>query len=69
MGYVRRIDMLKVYYHIIEYGDYGLVGHHGCTDKIEDAEKIANHLRSCYPELVFQIEPYNTKKEPPHITI
>jgi len=54
----------KMYYHILEYGDYGNIGYQGFYDTIEEAEKEALRLKDFFPQMDFQIFPSNSRKEP-----
>jgi len=54
----------KMYYHILEYGDYGNIGYQGVYDTLDGAEKEASRLKDYFPEMDFQIFPSNSMKEP-----
>jgi hypothetical protein len=59
----------KMYYHILEYGDYGNIGYQGFYDTIEEAEKEASRLKDFFTRMDFQIFPSNSRKEPPITTM
>lgn len=59
----------KMYYHIIEYGQYDNIGYQGYYDTIEEAEKEVKRLSEFFPNQSFQIYMDNTKNEPPITTM
>lgn len=56
--------MKKIYYHILEYGDYGNIGYQGYYLTIEEAQKEVNRLSSYFPDSSYQIWQDTSKKEP-----
>jgi hypothetical protein len=60
---------MKVYYHVIEEGNYNEIGTHGFYDKRKDAEQKANALKEKFPNLFFYIYPSPSKLEPEFVTI
>jgi hypothetical protein len=59
----------KVYYHIIEYGDYGNVGYQGLYDSLEEAKKRIQSLSDMFPDSSFEIFPSDSRREPPITTV
>jgi hypothetical protein len=59
----------RMYYHIIEYGDYGNIGHQGYYDTEQEAKKRIAELEDMFPDVSFQIFPTNSPKEPPITTV
>ncbi len=59
----------KIYYHILEYGDYDNIGWQGYFLTLKDAKKEADKLSNYFPNNHFQIESSNSKKEPINTTI
>lgn len=60
---------IKTYYHIIEYGDYGKIGHQGYYNTIEEANAEVKRLSEFFPKLHFEVFVSNSKKEPPITTV
>jgi hypothetical protein len=61
--------MKKTYYHILEYGDYGNIGHQGYYLTLEEAKKRVATLEEYFPNCHYQIEPSNSKREPNNTTV
>ena len=59
----------KMYYHVLEDGGYGNIGHQGYYDTPEEAKKRADDLSEMFPNLSFYVEAYPTKKEPVTVTM
>ena len=59
----------KMYYHILEYGDYGNIGYQGYYDTIEEAQKQVEKLSDYFPNQTFQIFADKSRKEPPITTM
>jgi hypothetical protein len=59
----------KMYYHIIEYGQYDNIGYQGYYDTIEEAQKQVEKLSDFFPNQTFQIFPDKSRKEPPITTM
>jgi len=62
------IIMKKIYYHILEYGDYDKIGYQGYYLTIEEAENEVNRLSGYFPDSSFQIWQDTSKNEPPITT-
>lgn len=60
---------MKTYYHILEYGDYGSVGHQGYYLTLDEAKKRVSELEEFFPNVSFQIEVSHSKKEPNNVTV
>lgn len=60
--------MRPIYYHILEYSDYGNIGWQGCYLTFDDAEMQLISLRDFFPNSHFQIEESNSKREPNNVT-
>jgi len=58
-----------VYYHILEYGNYGNVGHQGYYLTLEEAKDRVKTLEDYFPNSNFQIESSNSKREPVNVTV
>ena len=61
--------MKKIYYHILEYSDYGNIGHQGYYLTMKEAEKRVWDLQDMFPNSHFQIESSGSKKEPNNTTV
>jgi hypothetical protein len=59
----------KLYYHVLEDGGYGRIGHQGYYDTEAEAQKRANELSDMFPRSSFYVEAYPTKKEPVTVTM
>jgi len=59
----------KMYYHILEYGDYGNIGYQGYYDTLEEAQKQVKKLSDFFPNQTFQIFADKSRKEPPITTM
>lgn len=59
----------KMYYHILEYGNYGEIGYQTYFDTKEEAQKEVERLTNFFPNLNFQIFVDTSKKQPPIVTI
>lgn len=59
----------KTYYHIIEYGDYGNIGHQGYYDTEKEAQERIKELEDMFPDVSFQIFPTDSRREPPITTV
>lgn len=59
----------KMYYHILEYGDYGNIGYQGYYETLEDAKNEINRLSGYFPDMSFQIFTSDSKQEPPITTM
>ena len=59
----------KMYYHIIEYGQYDNIGYQGYYDTIEEAQKQVEKLSNYFPNQTFEIFADKSRKEPPITTM
>jgi hypothetical protein len=59
----------KLYYHILEYGNYGNIGYQGYYDTQEEAQKEVKRLQGYFPNLTFQIFVDTSRNEPPITTM
>ena len=59
----------KMYYHILEYGNYGNIGYQGYYDTQEEAQKEVKRLQGYFPNLTFQIFVDTSRNEPPITTM
>ena len=59
----------KMYYHILEYGDYGNIGYQGYYDTLEEAQKQVKKLSDYFPNQTFEIFADKSRKEPPITTM
>ena len=59
----------KMYFHVLEDGGYGDIGHQGVYDTKEEAQNRANTLSDMFPKSEFYVEAYPSKKEPVTITM
>jgi hypothetical protein len=62
-------EKAKMYYHVLEDGGYGRIGHHSYFNTQEEAEKRADTLSDMFPESEFYVEAYPSKKEPVKVTM
>ena len=69
MKYAKGGGVGKMYYHILEYGDYGKIGYQGHYDTFEEAKKQVERLKDYFPKMDFQVFPSNSRKEPPITTM
>jgi len=59
----------KMYYHVLEDGGYGRIGHQGYYNTPEEAQKRADELADMFPRSEFYIEAYPSTKEPVTVTM
>ena len=59
----------KIYYHILEYGDYGDIGYQGVYDTKEEADKRIASLSDMFPNIHFELFIDTSRKEPPITTV
>jgi hypothetical protein len=59
----------KMYYHVLEDGGFGRIGHQGYYDTPEEAQKRVDTLSDMFPRSEFYIEAYPTTKEPVTVTM
>ena len=60
---------IKMYYHVLEDGGYGRIGHQGYYNTQEEAQKRADELSDMFPRSSFYVEAYPSKKEPVTVTM
>jgi hypothetical protein len=58
-----------MYYHVLEDGGYGRIGHQGYYNTQEEAQKRANTLSDMFPKSDFYVEAYPSKREPVTVTM
>jgi len=59
----------KMYYHVLEDGGFGRIGHQGYYNTPEEAQKRVDTLSDMFPRSEFYIEAYPTTKEPVTVTM
>lgn len=59
----------RMYYHVLEDGGYGNIGHQGYYNTQEEAQKRADTLSDMFPKSYFYVEAYPSKKEPVTVTM
>jgi hypothetical protein len=59
----------KIYYHILEYGDYGNIGYQGYYETEEEAKKEINRLSGYFPDMYYEIFTSDSTQEPPVTTM
>lgn len=59
----------RMYYHVLENGGYGRIGHQGYYNTPEEAKKRADTLSDMFPESEFYVEAYPSKREPVTVTM
>lgn len=59
----------RMYYHVLEDGGYGRIGHQGYYNTQEEAQKRANTLSDMFPKSDFYVEAYPSKEEPVTVTM
>lgn len=57
------------YYHILEHGEYGNIGHQGYFESEDQANKQIEKLSDFFPDLYFTIWPSLSKNEPEIVTV
>jgi len=63
------LNEAKMYYHVLEDGGYGRIGHQGYYNTPEEAKKRADTLSDMFPKSEFYVEAYPSKKEPVTVTM
>lgn len=58
----------KMYYHVLEDGGYGNIGHQGYYNTPEEAQKRADELADMFPRSEFYIEASDSEDEPYSVT-
>jgi hypothetical protein len=69
MSYKKGGGTGKMYYHVLEYGDYGNIGYQGVFNTLEEAQKEADRLKDFFPEMDFKVFTSQSRKEPPITTM
>jgi hypothetical protein len=59
----------KLYFHVLEDGGYGRIGHQGYYNTEEEAKKRADELSDMFPKSEFYVEAYPSKREPVTVTM
>ena len=59
----------KMYFHVLEDGGYGNIGHQGVYDTKEEAQKEADELSDIFPNSEFYVESSYSKREPVTVTV
>lgn len=59
----------KMYFHVLEDGGYGDIGHQGVYDTEEEAQSRANELADMFPNSFFYVEASNSEDEPYSVTM
>jgi hypothetical protein len=59
----------RLYYHILEYGNYGEIGYQGVYDSEEEAKKRIKSLSDMFPDVTFELFTDTSSKEPPITTV
>jgi len=63
------VNEAKMYYHVLEDGGYGRIGHQGYYETPEEAKKRADELSDMFPKSYFYVEAYPSKREPVTVTM
>lgn len=58
----------NMYYHVLEDGGNGNIGHQGVYDTQEEAQNIANELTDMFPNSEFYVEASASEDEPYNVT-
>ena len=59
----------KIYYHVIERGNYGNIGWHDYYLTLQEAQDRVNKLYEYFPNLSFEVFASLSKKEPEIVTV
>jgi hypothetical protein len=59
----------KLYFHVLEDGGYGRIGHQGYYNTEEEAKQRADELSDMFPKSEFYVEAYPSKREPVTVTM
>ena len=59
----------RMYFHVLEDGGYGNIGHQGVYDTKEEAQNRANELADMFPKSKFYVEASNSEDEPYSVTM
>ena len=63
------MNKAKMYYHVLEDGGYGRIGHQGVYNTKEEAQNRADKLSDMFPKSEFYVEAYPSKREPVTVTM
>jgi hypothetical protein len=63
------LNEAKMYYHVLEDGGYGDIGHQGVYDTKEEAQNRADKLADMFPASSFYVEASDSKDEPYNVTM
>jgi len=59
----------KMYFHVLEDGGYGNIGHQGVYDTKEEAQDRADRLQDMFPDSFFYVEASDSEDEPYNVTM
>jgi hypothetical protein len=59
----------KMYFHVLEDGGYGEIGHQGVYDTKEEAQNRADSLSDMFPDSSFYVEASDSEDEPYSVTM
>jgi len=59
----------KMYFHVLEDGGYGNIGHQGVYDTEKEAQSRANELADMFPNSFFYVEASDSENEPYSVTM
>ena len=59
----------RMYFHVLEDGGYGNIGHQGVYDTKEEAQNKADKLADMFPDSSFYVEASDSKDEPYNVTM
>ena len=59
----------KMYFHVLEDGGYGEIGHQGVYDTKEEAQNKADSLSDMFPDSSFYVEASDSEDEPYSVTM
>lgn len=62
-------DKNKIYWHVLEDGGYGNIGHQGVYASKEEAQAEVNRLSDMFPESFFYFEASDSEDEPYNVTM
>ena len=58
-----------MYFHVLEDGGYGNIGHQGVYDTEEAAQKRADELSDMFSDSSFYVEASDSEDEPVNVTV
>jgi hypothetical protein len=59
----------KLFFHILEYSNYGQIGSQGYYTTLKEAQEQCNRLADFFPKSNFEIFTSTSKKEPEIVTV